>query len=164
MDSRRLKNRGKMAVNRVMRMMKYLIALWTAVAVYALASFFNGAIGLSAYEELSAERDRQRANMETLGLINETLENSKNALLYDRDTIAVHARELGFGARDEKFVRIVGLGGSRRPHTSPGQIVTAAKPASMSDRLISIISICAGLAVFAGILVADILNFRSDER
>ncbi|GHV38140.1 hypothetical protein AGMMS49546_07930 [Spirochaetia bacterium] len=143
-------------------MIKYLIALWTAVAVYALVSVFAGAMGLSAYEELRAEREKQQTNMETLGLINEELENSKNALLYDRDTIAVYARELGFGAKDEKFIRIVGLGGSRKPHTAPGRIVTAVKPVSMPDRIISIISICAGLAVFAGLLVSDVLNFRSD--
>jgi cell division protein FtsB len=153
---------GKLPLIRIMRMIKYLIALWTAVVVYAMASFFVGAMGLSAYEDLSAERERQKVNMEVLGLINTGLENSKNALLYDRDTIAVYARELGFGARDEKFIRIVGLGGFRKPHTSPGQIVSAVKPASMSDRIISIISICAGLAVFAGLLVFDILNFRSE--
>jgi cell division protein FtsB len=145
-------------------MIKYLIALWTAVAVYAAVSFFAGAAGLSAYEELNAERERQRANMETLSLINEELENSKNALLYDRDTIAVYARKLGFGERDEKFVRIVGLGGSaRKQRTAPGQIVTADKPASMPDRSISIIAICAGLAVFAALLVSDILTFRFEK-
>ncbi|GHU15708.1 hypothetical protein FACS1894163_03460 [Spirochaetia bacterium] len=146
-----------------MRIIKYLIALWTAVAVYAAVSVFAGAAGLSAYEELKTEQERQRANMETLSLINEELENSKNALLYDRDTITVYAREMGFGEQDEKFVRIVGLGGSRRQYTAPGQIVTAVKPAYIADRLISIIAISAGLAVFIGLLVADLLNFKNDE-
>ncbi|GHV61048.1 hypothetical protein AGMMS49587_04160 [Spirochaetia bacterium] len=146
-----------------MRMIKYLIALWTAVAVYAAVSVFAGAVGLSAYEDLKTEREKQLANMETLGLINEELENSKNALLYDRDTITVYARDLGFGERDEKFVRIVGLGGSQRRHTAPGQIVTAVKPVAMSDRLISIIAICAGLAVLVALLISDMLNFRYEK-
>ncbi|GHU74067.1 hypothetical protein FACS189450_14600 [Spirochaetia bacterium] len=144
-------------------MIKYLIALWTAVAVYAMVSFFAGAAGLSAYEDLKTEQERQQANMETLALINEDLENSKNALLYDRDTIMVYAREMGFGDKDEKFVRIVGLGGGRRQYTAPGQIVTAIKPAYIPDRLISIIAICAGLAVFIALLVSDLLNFRYNE-
>ncbi|GHV54704.1 hypothetical protein AGMMS49579_15830 [Spirochaetia bacterium] len=144
-------------------MIKYLIALWTAVAVYAAVSVFAGAVGFSAYEDLKTERERQQANMNALSLINEELENSKNALLYDRDTITVYARELGFGEEDEKFVRIVGLGGARKQRTAPGQIVTAVKPVSMNDHLISIIAICAGLAVCVALLVSDALNFRSDD-
>jgi hypothetical protein len=39
--------------------------------------------------------------------------------------------------------------------------VTAVKPVSIPDRSISIIAICAGLAVFIALLVSDMLNFRS---
>jgi cell division protein FtsB len=144
-------------------MIKYLIALWTAVAAYAMISFFAGAEGLSAYEELKTERERQRVNMAALTLINEELKHSKDALLYDRDTVTVYAREMGFGEKDEKFVRIVGLGGSRKQHIVPGQIVTAVKPAPLSNRLISIIAICIGFAVFVMLLVGDMLNFRIDK-
>ncbi|MDR1105788.1 MAG: septum formation initiator family protein [Treponema sp.] len=141
-----------------MGVLKYLTAFWTAAAVYAVLSFLAGAMGLSAYRELLLERDKQRANMEKLGLVNETLENTKNSLLYDRDTIAVYARELGYGNRDERFVRIVGLGGVKRPDVRPGEVVRAYRPEFMDDRLIKIIALSAGGAVFALLLVFDALK------
>jgi cell division protein FtsB len=146
-----------------MRLSKYLLALWTAVAVYTLMSLCAGSIGLAAYGELFAEREKQKQNIEKLGLINEELENAKNALLYDRDTIAVYARELGFGEKNEKFVRIVGFTGNRKPRTSPGDVVIAVKPVFMQDRIIRLISIFAGFAVLVAFLVSDILEYKTEK-
>ncbi|MDR0449852.1 MAG: septum formation initiator family protein [Treponema sp.] len=146
-----------------MRASKYLLALWTAVAVYALVSLCAGSMGLPAYGELLAEKEKQERNLEKLGLINEELENAKNALLYDRDTIAVYARELGFGEKTEKFVRIVGFTGNRKPHTFPGDVVIAAKPVFMQDRIIRLISIFAGFAVCAAFLVSDLLEYKTEK-
>jgi hypothetical protein len=120
-------------------------------------------MGLSAYGELLAEKEKQKRNIEDLGLINEELENTKNALLYDRDTIAIYARELGFGEKDEKFARIVGFSGNRKPRTSPGDVVIAAKPVFMQDRIIRLISIFAGFAVFAAFLVSDLLEYKTEK-
>jgi cell division protein FtsB len=142
---------------------KYLIALWAAVAVYGVSSVLTGAIGLSAYEQLLADRDRQWVNMKNLQLINEELEDTKNSLLYDQDTIAVYARELGYGKKDERFIRIVGLGGIKNPHTSPGQILRAGTPDSVSDRTLKIIALCTGAAVFALLLIFDMLRGRQDR-
>jgi cell division protein FtsB len=141
---------------------KYLIALWTAVAVYGVSSVLTGAIGLSAYQQLLADRDRQWANMKSLQLINEELEDAKNSLLYDQDAIAVRARELGYGKKDERFIRIVGLGG-KNPRTSAGQILRAGKPDFVSDRTLKIIALCAGAAVFALFLIFDMLRDRQDR-
>jgi cell division protein FtsB len=146
-----------------MRASKYLLVLWTAVAVYTLMSLCAGSKGLSAYGELLAESEKQKQNIEQLGLINEELENTKNALFYDRDTIAIYARELGFGEKDEKFVRIVGFTGNRKPHASPGDVVIAAKPVFMQDRIIRLISIFAGFAVFVAFLVSDILEYKTEK-
>lgn len=66
-------------------------------------------MGFSAYRQLEAERERQWENMKALGAINEKLENTKNSLLYDRDTITVYARQLGYSKENERLVRIVGL-------------------------------------------------------
>ncbi|MDR1239667.1 MAG: septum formation initiator family protein [Treponema sp.] len=142
---------------------KYLIALWTAVAVYGLSSVLTGAVGLSAYQQLLADRDRQWANMKSLQLINEELENATNSLLYDRDAIAVYARELGYGRKDERYIRIVGLGGMKNPHTSAGHILRAGKPDFVSDRTLKIISLSAGLAVFALLLIFDMLRDRQER-
>jgi cell division protein FtsB len=141
-----------------MRAFKYLIALWTAFAVYSVFSLLNGAAGIPAYEKLSAEREKQWENMKNLGLINEELENTKNNLLYDRDTIAVYARQLGYGREDERFIRIVGLGGVKNPHTTAGQVLVAEPPEFIPDRIIKIGALCAGLAVFALFFVFEIIR------
>ncbi|MDR1278736.1 MAG: septum formation initiator family protein, partial [Treponema sp.] len=132
-----------------MRPFNYLIALWSAIAVYGISSLLTGAAGLSAYRQLQMDRDRQWANMKDLQRINEELENTKNSLLYDQDTIAVYARSLGYGKNDERFIRIVGLGGLKNPRTAAGQILQAGKPDYISDRTLKIAACCAGLAVFA---------------
>jgi cell division protein FtsB len=142
---------------------KYLIALWTAVAVYGVFSVLAGATGLSAYQQLLADREKQWVNMEKLRLINGELENTKNSLLYDRDTIAVYARDLGYGKKDERFIRIVGLGGIKNPHASAGQILRAGKPDFIPDRILKIASLCVGLAVFVLLLIFDIIRFRQDK-
>jgi cell division protein FtsB len=146
-----------------MRALKYLIALWTALAVYGLFSALAGARGLSAYQQLVADREKQWANMENLRLINGELENTKNSLLYDRDTIAVYARDLGYGKKDEHFIRIVGLGGMKNPHTSAGQILRSGMPDFISDRTLKITALCAGLAVFILLLIFDIVHPKQDK-
>jgi cell division protein FtsB len=146
-----------------MRAFKYLIALWAAVAVYGVSSSLIGAIGLSAYRQLSADREKQWANMKNLRIINEELENTKNSLLYDTDTIAVHARDLGYGKKNERFIRIVGLGGVKNPHASAGQILRAGKPDVVPDKTLKIAALCGGLLVFVIFLIFDILRFRDDK-
>jgi cell division protein FtsB len=148
----------------MMRAFKYLIALWTAIAVYGVFSLLAGAVGLSAYQQLLADREKQWINMETLRLINGELENTKNSLLYDRDTIAVYARDLGYGKKDERFIRIVGLGGMKNPHASAGQIKRAGEPDFIPDRTLKIAALCAGLAVFALLLIFDIIHVRQDPQ
>jgi cell division protein FtsB len=139
-----------------MRAFKYLFALWTAFAVYGISSTLAGAMGFSSYHKLELERDKQRANMENLRLINERLENTKNSLLYDRDTIAVQARKLGYGRDNEKFVRIVGLGDPGTPDTTAGRLVAAEKPGSIPDRTLKILAFSAGAAIFVLLLVFDL--------
>jgi cell division protein FtsB len=145
-----------------MRAFKYLAALWTAVAVYGIFSALTGAVGLSAYQQLLADREKQWANMEKLRLLNEELEDAKNSLLYDRDTIAVYARDLGYGKKDERFIRIVGMGGTKNPHTSAGRILRAGTPDFIPDRILKIAALCAGLAVFILSLIFDIIRVRRD--
>jgi cell division protein FtsB len=143
-----------------MRVVKYLLALWVAVAVYAGMSILAGAQGISAYDELLEERKKQETNMETLRRINTELENKKNALLYDHDTIRVYARNLGFGAKNEKFVRVVGLGQARKALLLPGEIVSAETPRSIDNKTIRFISIFAALAVFIALLIQDVLEIN----
>ncbi|MDR0583738.1 MAG: septum formation initiator family protein [Treponema sp.] len=132
-----------------MRAFKYLMGLWTAVAVYAVFSLLAGPSGLSAYSQLEAERERQRANLRELSAVNEKLENTKNSLLYDKDAVTVQARLLGYAGENERFIRIVGLGTARNPHAAAGRVYYIADPEFISDKTIKITALCAGFTAFA---------------
>jgi cell division protein FtsB len=139
---------GKHPLIKVMGILKYLIALWAAVAVYSISSVFVGASGLTAYKQLTAERDKQRANTEALQNLNQELEGTLDALKYDSDTIRVYARELGYGTPRERFVRIVGLPGVKKQRMTAGQVTISQKPDFIPDQTLRIYSIFAGLGVF----------------
>jgi cell division protein FtsB len=146
------------AVNNVMRAVKYCLALLIAAVVYTGMSFFTGFRGISAYNDLLEEHKKLEANMETLKRINTELENTRNALLYDHDTIRVYARDLGLGERNEKFIRIVGLGRNRVAPLFPGEIIAAEAPPFLNNKIIGMVSIFAALTVLIGFLVQDTLD------
>jgi cell division protein FtsB len=143
-----------------MRALKYLLVLWVFSAVYAGMSIAAGAQGFFAYDELLEEKKKLEANMETLRRINTELENRRDALLYDRDTIRVYARDLGLGERNEKFVRIVGLGQAGKALLLPGEVVTAEKPRSMENKTIGLIALFTALAVFTAFVIQDLLDLN----
>jgi cell division protein FtsB len=145
-----------------MNALKYLIPLWVAIVVYAGLSLFSGAMGFSAYTELQTERDKQLANLETLKQLNQKLEGDVKALLSDSDTIAVYARELGYGSEDERFVRLVGLGQNRRRYQSAGQTVDAEEPGFVSGETIRLIALGSGLGTLGLVLMIQLLRFRRE--
>ena len=144
-----------------MRIFKYLIGIWAAIIVYAVFSLLSGPRGLSAYNQLLAERGQQQANLKDLGTVNEELEKITNSLLYDKDTLLVHARQLGYGQEDERYIRIVGLGGINTPPTTAGKVYFAAAPDFLSDRIIKIAAVCTGLVVFAFLFVLELIGSKS---
>jgi len=143
-----------------MRIFKYLLGIWTAVAVYTVLSFFGGPSGLSAYNSLLSEKEHQLANIKNLEIVNEELEKSKNNLLYDNDTLLVHARQMGYGYEDEKFVRIVGLGKIRNVPAISGNVYMAYKPEFIADKFIKIAAICAGFLVFAFLFILEFFESK----
>jgi cell division protein FtsB len=143
-----------------MRAFKYLAAFWTAAVVYSIVSIAAGTMGISAYNQLALERDKQRANLETLKTINRRLGGDLDALRYDSDTIAVYARDLGYGLANERFVRIVGLGGIKKQRTMPGRLVRPEYPRTLSNKTLRIISLCAGFAVLLLLTAAEYLKRR----
>jgi len=149
-----------MTVNRSMRVLKYLIGIWTAVAVYTLFSLLSGPKGISAYSELLSERDMQWSNIEELRNINEELEKVKNNLLYDYDTLLVHARQLNYGQEDERYIRIVGLGNIVNTSAATGKVYITSEPEFMDDRIIKIVSLCAGLLVFAFLFSLELIESK----
>jgi cell division protein FtsB len=152
-----LKNRRNKPVNETMRL-KYLLAPWTAVAVYALSSLYAGSSGILPYRELLKERELILDNLEELELVNRKLEGSADALLYDSETIKLKARELGYGEENEGFIRIVGLPTVRKQNIQPGIVKTAGKPTGIPDLKLRIAALLAGLAVFCLLLIPDILK------
>jgi cell division protein FtsB len=147
-----------------MRALKYIISLWTAAAVYSLFSLFSGTMSFSAYRQLSMERDRQRTNMEELQRINKELEGAMDALRYDADTLAVYARELGYGSEEEHFIRIVGLPGTRKQRITAGQIIIPRMPDTVPNKTIRLISLSTGLAVFICLGISEFLRSRRFPR
>ena len=144
-------------------MVKYLFALWAGVLVYALLAFTFGAKGLSAYQQLQSEHSQQTANIENLRLINRELENTMNSLLYDRDTLAVFAREQGYATRQERFIRIVGLGGYQKTRTSAGELLIAASPQHIPDKIMIIIAFCTGMTILLCMVAFDLMKFLRER-
>jgi len=144
-----------------MKILKYLIGIWVAIAVYTLFSFLGGPKGVSSYNYLLSERDRQWDNIQSLGLLNEELEKTRNNLLYDQDTLLIHARQMGYGQENERFVRIVGLGTIKNAPATAGRVYSAQNPDFVTDRNIKIVAICIGLMVFAFLFMLEFIEKRS---
>ena len=143
-----------------MRFLKYLIAVWTTLAVYTISAFFTGSTGILAFGQLSTERDKQRVNIEALQNLNQELEGTLNSLKYDSDTILIYARELVYGKEDENFVRIVGLGGARKQRTTAGQITVPRFPGYIPDRVLWFAAFCAGIGVLVLLSISEFMRER----
>ena len=116
---------------------------------------------MAAYNYLLAEREQQWKNIQSLGLLNEDLERTRNNLIYDQDTLLIHARQMGYGQRDERFVRIVGLGSIKTAPATAGNVYIVQAPGYISDRIIKIIALCIGLFVFFFLFTLEIIEKRT---
>jgi len=144
-----------------MRILKYLIGIWAAIAVYTLFLFFGGPKGLSSYNYLLSERDRQWDNIKKLGILNEDLQRTRNNLLYDQDTMLIHARQMGYGYEDERFIRIVGLRAAKTTPAIAGNVYKAQSPDYINERNIKIAAICLGFLVFAFLFMLEFIEFST---
>ena len=141
-----------------MKSVKYLFALWAGVLLYVLLSLIFGARGFSAYHQLQNEQIRQEANIEELIFISRGLEDTMNSLLYDRDTLTILAREQGYASRQERFIRIVGLGGYQKTRTTAGEVLVAADPQFISEQTLKIIAFCLTISIFICMAVFDFMK------
>jgi cell division protein FtsB len=147
-----------------MRSLKYLLALWAVTVLYTLSSVFTGNSGFQAYRDLRTEWDKQESNIRSLREKNHELEGLRDALLYDSDTIAVYARELGFGRKDEIFIRIVGFEEKIKQPLAPGEITPIIKPEHTPDRILRIITFYTGMGIIALFWLFDLLRRRPNAR
>ena len=146
-----------------MRLTKYLFALWAGVLIYALLTVFMGAKGVSAYKQLEEEQEKQMENIEALELINQGLDDTRNSLLYDEDTLAVYAREQGYASPQERFARIVGLGINQNNLTNQGNVIAAAEPQYIPNQILRIISFCVGITIFFCAAMFDFLKHLHEK-
>ncbi|MDR0290547.1 MAG: septum formation initiator family protein [Treponema sp.] len=140
-----------------MRLLRYMLVPWTAILVYTFFSFFLGQNGLYAQKYLETERLRLLENQKALEQTKNDFLKTKRNLINDRDTLSVYARQLGYGAVDEKFIRIKGLSVAVNADMPVGKVVYAANPEFISDTAIKIISAFFALAVLVFFLIRDLL-------
>jgi cell division protein FtsB len=143
-----------------MKVYKYLFGLWTAVVIYSFFSFTSGPKGLSAYNQLLAERELQFANIAELQYNNEELEKIKDSLLYDSEALLVYARRLGYSSEDEHFIRIAGLQSAQNIPTVAGNVYSAREPDFVTDRTIKLTAFFAGLLFFAFFFVMELIDTK----
>jgi cell division protein FtsB len=141
-----------------MKVIKYLFPFWIGVFVYTVFSILKGPTGLSAYSQMQTEHEKLLANLETLRFINKELETAKDMLLYDEETVAVHARDLGYKREGERFIRIVGFDGTKKQRTDPGSLLAASQPDYISDTAIKICAFCIAAGAFLCIVIPDIIQ------
>jgi cell division protein FtsB len=141
-----------------MRALKYVMPLWIGIVVYSITVIVIGKTGLRAYDDLSRERDKQRLNLEKLHGINENLSGIRDALKYDSDTIAVYARDLGFGSEDERFIRIIGLDSVRLPQINEGEMFPVETGDFVNDRTLRVTAVCVAGFLFLFLLFIDLLK------
>ncbi|MDR2803374.1 MAG: septum formation initiator family protein [Treponema sp.] len=141
-----------------MSAVKYLAALWAALIFYAVSSMFSGAMGFFAYNQLNAEKEKQLSNLHHLQTINEEFTGVRDALIYDKDTIYLRARELGYGDSGERFIRIAGLNGKQKNRVSAGELFIPVDPEYVDDRTLRIASIVIALSLIICMGIVDLMH------
>jgi cell division protein FtsB len=141
-----------------MSALKYVMPLWMGIVIYSVTAMTLGKTGLRSYDDLSHERDKQRLNLEKLSDIRENLSGVRDALKYDGDTIAVYARDLGFGSEDERFIRIVELDSAHSPQIHEGDMVQVETSDFTDDKTLRVIAVCAAGALLLFLLFTDLLK------
>jgi len=146
-----------------MRFVRYLFALWAALLVYSVFSFFGGHNGLLVRRQLEAERDRLLANWSALEAVNRSYLRAKEGLLHDDDALSVYARQLGFGHSGEEFVRLMGLNVAASVELPPGQALYAAPPDHTAHLTIRVAALIVGGALLLSFLFQDIYWLRHKD-
>jgi len=146
-----------------MKMIKYLFPLWIGVLIYTFLTVFFGPKGLSAYSQLEAEKTREMTNVNTLIGINNDLSEIRDVYYDDKENFYVHARELGFAAPQEHFIRIIGLGGPPKSLSSPGQIVSVMPPQYISEQVLQIFSFFISVTLLVSIRAYDFLKYLKER-
>ena len=144
-----------------MKCFKYLLGIWSAIVVYSLFSFLCGPRGIFAYNQLLEEREKQWANIKELSFIHDELEKTQKNLMYDHETLMVHARQMGYGKENEQYIRIVGLTKAKNIPMTTGKVYFTGSPDFLADKIIKISAVCIGLLVFFFVFIIELASSKS---
>lgn len=132
-----------------MKLRYVLLSLWVGLAVYSIGSFVYGSTGIISMAFLENQRDKLVNNLEDLELIHQNLTSSVDALRYDRDTLEVLARDLGYGKSEEEFIRIAGTDSLFKSRFVVGTVVAPDKSVALvSDSQLRIVALLSGFLTF----------------
>ncbi len=143
-----------------MRFLRYIAVPWTFLLVYTFFSGVLGQNGLYAKKHLESEYLRLIEHERVLENANRSVLTTRNNLMHDPDTLAVYARQLGYGIGNEKFVRIRGLSVAMNGTIPDDKVLYAVEPGFVSDNMIKIISVFFGAAVLIFLLINDFYVFK----
>ncbi|WP_257720285.1 FtsB family cell division protein [Gracilinema caldarium] len=125
-----------------------MLSIWVTVAIYSLGSFCYGPTGILAMNHLIQQKEKLSTNIEQLGILQQNLSYSVNALLYDRDTIEVLARDLGYGKSDELFIRISSTESiNKSRYIVGGLVIPEAYTPPLHEVTLRIIAIASGFII-----------------
>ena len=116
------------------------------VFVYCVFSILLGPKSIWAAAQLSLERDKVLANLESLYAVNADLDARVKNLTADPDTIAVYAHELGFVSKGERLIRLAGFSGGIDRKLYAGTPVTVQAPVFLPEWACKLFGITAAVA------------------
>ena len=122
-----------------------MFPLVCGVFVYCVFSILLGPKSIWSAAQLSLQRDKVRANLESLYAVNADLDARVKNLTADPDTIAVYAHELGFVAKGERLIRLAGFSGGIDRKLYAGTPVTVEEPVFLPEWACKIFGITAAL-------------------
>ncbi|MDR2149757.1 MAG: septum formation initiator family protein [Spirochaetaceae bacterium] len=131
----------------------FAVAIGTAIIMSATITFVFGSKGVISCNEMTLQIEKLQANDAALDRTYAQLNKIKNALERgDQEIISMYARELGFVAKDEQLLRIVGLRGSRQQLPDAGQLITIVRPYTQ-NALFFAVGLFTGIITFIGSLL-----------
>ncbi len=131
-----------------MNSFRVILPLVCGVFVYCVFSILLGPRSIWSMAQLEAERDKILANLESLYDINSELDARVKNLSADKDTIAMHAHEIGFVFEGERLVRLAGFSGGIDRKLSAGVPISAKTPASLPEWICKLFGFSGAAACF----------------